>query len=223
MNTDTNSVREWIAALRQLGAREVDQYEQKLVSFGPNDQKVFEMLSEARTALMFLRNGWSVTMRDRPDLYLEYNKHPLYAEIKHFNVKGTDKRDGEAMAAAGEFEFVQVGSVFDDEGQHPWQQMCSRAIHKVPQYADGYPNLLVFVSYGDCLDLMLESAANEFDDEVRKGGEASPLRKLSGMMLLSPNYGPSTGWSNVFFRPMRYSLHPLKYELIESLARLQVA
>jgi hypothetical protein len=39
-----------LSELCRLGAREVDRYEAKLLSFGRNQQKVFEFLSEARAA-----------------------------------------------------------------------------------------------------------------------------------------------------------------------------
>jgi hypothetical protein len=68
----------WIAELRKLGANNVDSYEQKLRSFGQNEQTVVEFIAEARAALLFLRNGISVTMQDRPDLRLELDsENPL--------------------------------------------------------------------------------------------------------------------------------------------------
>ena len=60
----------WIAELHRHGAQEVEQYHQKLRNFGSNEQKVFELLSEARTALLFLKNGWRVSMREKTDLLL---------------------------------------------------------------------------------------------------------------------------------------------------------
>jgi len=49
---------------------------------------------------------------------LEREGETLYAEVKHMNEKETDRRDEEAMAAAGPFEFVQVGNIIDDEKSH---------------------------------------------------------------------------------------------------------
>jgi hypothetical protein len=219
----TISIDQWIADLKGHRAEEVDQYERKLKSFGRNEQKVFEMLSEARAAMLFLRNGWQVTMQDRPDLLLKFRSEVLGAEVKHFNFKGTDQRDNDAMAAAGEFEFVKIGNVIDNEGKHAWQQMCANAIHKEPQYLDGFPNILIFVSYNDSLDLMLRSAVNEFDDEVRRAGPTSPLRKLGGMMMLAPNNGPSTSWSNIGFCPTAHPHHPIGYKLVFAMGQAQIA
>ncbi len=197
----------WIGELRRHGASEVDQYEAKLRSFRGNDQKIFELIAEARAALLFLKNGLDVTMQDRPDLRLGLNGETIYAEVKHYNEKATDRRDAAAMTAAP-FEFIQVGSVIDDEGKHGWQQMCSTAIKKEPQYASGFPNILVFVNHSDALDLHLRSAVNEFDDNVLKAGAASPLRKLGGMMILKTHQ--SVGWhaANVEFCYTSYALHP---------------
>jgi len=216
-------IQQSIAALKAHGAKEVDQYERKLKSFGANDQKVFEMLSEARAALLFLQNGWQVTMRDRPDLMLECEGETLYAEVKHINEKETDRRDAEAMAAAEECEFVPVGNVIDDEQSHGWQQMCATAIHKEPQYLDGEQNILIFVSYSESLDLLLPSARNEFDDAVHNAGAASPLRKLGGMMMFSNIAGPRSGMSNVFFCPTSDPLKPISYKLLKALRYGQLA
>jgi len=216
-------IQQWITALRVHSAKEVDQYDRKLKSFGRNDQKVFEMLSEARAALLFLQNGWQVTMRDRPDLMLECEGETLYAEVKHINKKESDRRDAEAMAAAERCEFVQVGNVVDDEHSHGWQQMCATAIHKEPQYLDGEQNILIFVSYSESLDLLLPSAVNEFNDTVRNAGAASPLRKLGGMMMFSNIYGPSSGMSNVVFCPTSDPLKPISYKLVKALGYGQLA
>ena len=199
----------WIAELRKLGAKDVDQYERKLRSFGQNEQKVFEFIAEARAALLFLRNGIGVTMQDRPDLRLELDTEIIYAEVKHQNEKETDRRDEARMAAAGPFEFVQVGNVFEDENQHGWQGMCATAIKKESQYVEGAQNILVFVNHSDSIDLHLLSTVNEFDDAVRKAGAASPLRKLGGMMMFAANYGPRNRWSNVEFIHTEYALQPI--------------
>jgi hypothetical protein len=75
--------------------------------------------------------------------------------------------------AAGPFEFVQAGNVIEHEDGHGWQGMCANAIKNEPQYLDGEQNILIFVSYSESLDLLLQSATKEFDDTVRKVGRAS--------------------------------------------------
>lgn len=217
------SIESWISELRRRGAQEVDQYERKLQSFRDHDQKIFEMLSEARAALLFLGNGWSVTMREAPDLMLQLDGETIYAEIKHVNEKLTDRRDTEAMAKALPFEFVTVGNISQDEIGHGWEQMYRIAIKKERQYLEGQQNILIFVSYSESLDLLLQSAVNEFDDKVREAGAASPLRKLGGMMMLSTSYGPSSRMSNVVFCPTRYALNPIGPKLGTALRWGQLA
>ena len=211
-----------MARLRAHGAKDVDQYERKLRSFGSNEQKVFEMLSEARAALMFLNAGLQVTMRDKPDLYLELNGQPLYAEVKHFNWKGTDTRDEKTMRAFP-FEFVRVGNVVDNEGKHQYEQMCSIAMKKVPQYMPDFPNMLVFVNHSPSVDLMLQSAVNEFDDEDRKPGANPDLRNLSGMMMLATIASVGFGATNIDLLPTRFPYKRLSYSFWAALGQVQFA
>lgn len=217
------SIDRWVAELRKLGAKNVDPYERKLRSFDQNQQKVFELIAEARAAILFLKNGISVSMQDKPDLRLELDNEIIYAEVKHLNEKETDRRDEAAIVAAGLHEFVQVGNVFDDEQQHGWQGMCATAIKKQPQYVEGAQNILVFVNHSNSIDLHLRSAVNEFDDAVRKAGAASPLRKLGGMMMFAASYGPRNGWSNVEFIRTTYALQPISHRFATMMCEGQLA
>jgi hypothetical protein len=217
------SIDPWIGELRMFGAKGVDDYEKKLRSFGNDERKLTEFLAEARAALHFLRNGWEVTMRDRPDLMLRIDGETLYAEVKHMHEKETDRRDARAIANAKPFEWVQVGNIFDDENSDGWQQMCDIAVKKEPQYRAGAQNLLVFVSHSEALDLMLKSAVNEFNDRMWAAGTSSPLRKLGGMMMLSNIYGPSTGMSNVEFYRTVYPMHPISPRVASVLGSGQIA
>ena len=118
------------------------------------------------------------------------------------------------MAAARDDDlFVAVGRVKDDEGSDAWEQMYSIAVKKVPQYLQGVPNILVFVTYSDSLDLMLQSAINEYDDEAARPGAEEERRKLSGMTIVNQNYGPSTGWANVEIIPTASPAVPLSQSL----------
>ena len=155
-------------------------------------------------------------MRDKPDLMLAFGGETIYAEVKHMNEKETDRRDAAAMAAHP-FEFIPVGNVIDDEGEHSYQSMCRIAIKKESQYLDGEQNILIFVSYSEALDLHLPSIVNEFDDAVYKAGASTPLRKLGGMMMFSNISGPSTGHSNIFFQPTRFALNPISMKIASTL------
>jgi hypothetical protein len=212
----------WTGELRRYGAIDVDQYESKLRSFRDNEQKIFEFIAEARAALLFLRNGIKVGMQDRPDLWLNFNGQLIYAEVKHFNEKETDRNGAKAMAAAP-LEFVKVGNVIEDEGLHGWQQMCATAVKKEPQYAPGFPNILVFVNHSDSLDFHLRSAINEFDDAVQTTGASSPLRKLSGMVILKNYQTVGRNATNVEFCCTSYALHAIDPNFVHLMTQGQLA
>ena len=101
--------------------------------------------------------------------------------------------------------------------------MCSIAIKKTPQYMAGFPNILVFVNHSRSVDLMLQSAVNEYDDEVRKPGANPELRKLSGMMMLATSAPVGFGASNIDFVTTRYAYKPLSYAFGEAMAQIQFA
>jgi hypothetical protein len=213
----------WIAELKRLGAKDVDQYERKLRSFRSNERKIFEFIAEARAAKLFLTNGVGVTMQDRPDLRLDFNGEIIYAEVKHQHEKEIDRRDEARMAAAGPYEFVQIGNVFDDEQQHGWQGMCATAIKKESQYVEGFPNILVFVNHSNSIDLHLRSAVNEFNDAVQKGGAGSPLRKLGGMMMIGINQSVGYNPNNVEFGYTSYALKTINPYFVELMNQGQIA
>lgn len=87
------------STLRSAGALDVDVYELKLRQNAPNSTQVINHLSEARVALMFLDNGAQVTMRDSPDLKIEWIETTFYAEVKHIRRKKQDKLDEAAMGS----------------------------------------------------------------------------------------------------------------------------
>jgi hypothetical protein len=76
----------------------------------------------------------------------------------------------------------------------------------------------VFANHSDALDLHLRSAVNEFYEADRKAG-ASPLRKLSGMMMIK-NY-QSVGWNatNVEFCYAFYSLHAIDPQFVHLMSK----
>ncbi len=88
------------STLRLAGALDVDNYERKLRQNAPNRTQVINHLSEARVALMFLENGAQVTMRDSPDLEVEWRDENFYAEVKHFRRTQQDELDEVAMRRA---------------------------------------------------------------------------------------------------------------------------
>ena len=73
-----------VAQLRNAGAGGVDQYEARLRCNAGNPDTLANLFCEGLAALMFLRNNWQVTLRERPDLELRLDGDLLYAEVKRF-------------------------------------------------------------------------------------------------------------------------------------------
>jgi hypothetical protein len=208
------------ATLRRAGALDVDAYELKLRRNAPNVTQVTNHLSEARVALMFIENRDRVTMRDSPDLEIEWLGVKFYAEVKHFNRKEHDEIDEAAMRRAPG-EVLIVGDTARLEGRSSYQQMSDVARKKKRQYVDGAINILVIDSSSESMlpaEAMARSAVKEYDEELCKTPHDVALRRLYGIMLIT-SWG-SVGWNsrNVGFEMTWYALpHPqMTWKLIES-------
>jgi hypothetical protein len=206
--------------LRNSGALDVDFYELKLRQNAPNSVQVINHLSEARVALMFLENGAQVTMRDSPDLKVEWLGAMFYAEVKHFNRKEQDELDEAAMRSA-HGEFVMVGDTFPIEKRRSYEQISDVARRKKHTYVDGAFNILVIDSSSESIDgpgaePMARSAAREYDVELYKTPYDAALRNLHGIMLIT-SWG-SVGWNsrNVGFAMTEHA-DPPSWRLVEAL------
>jgi hypothetical protein len=207
------------SALRRAGARGVDAYELKLRQNAPNPTQVINHLSETRVALMFLGSGAQVTMRDSPDLEIEWLGERFYAEVKQFKWKVQDKLDEAAMRGSPG-EFVVVGDTSQSEGRCSYQQVSDVARKKKGQYVNGAINVLVIDSESSgCFDLaetLAGSAAREFDEEVRRAPGDLALRRLLGILVIA-SWG-SAGWNsrNVGFEKTEHALPHMSWKLIEA-------
>jgi hypothetical protein len=174
--------------LRNAGAIDVDFYERKLRQNAGNHAQVINHLSEANVALMVLENGAKATMRDSPDLKIEWLGVVFYAEVKHFNRNEQDRRDEAAMRSA-RGEFVMDGDIRQSEGSGSYEQMSDAARKKTPQYVDGAINILVIDSSSesmDSVDVMALSGMREYDEELRKTPHDVALRRLHGTRPTDP-------------------------------------
>ena len=206
-----------VSTLRTAGALSVDAYELKLQQNAPNPTQVVNHLSEARVALMFLENGAQVTMRDRPDLKIEWLDAIFYVEVKHIRRKEQDKLDEEAARGAGG-EFVMVSDTYRLEKRHPYEQISDVGRRKKHQYIDGALNVLVIDSSSESMepaDAMAASGAKEFDEEFRKTPHDLALRRLHGIMLIT-SWG-TVGWNsrNVAFAPTDHAMPQMSWALIQ--------
>src|SRR5229473_4849835 len=122
---------EYLAALQALNPGGLADYARKLRRNAGNPRGVYDLLAEGRAALMFLRNGWHVEMRERPDLMLERDGDIIYAEVKHFHRKLQDELDEQVMNAETYDDLddllIPVGDTMELEGVPPWRQVANVA------------------------------------------------------------------------------------------------
>lgn len=94
-------IEKWHAELQRASVKGAADFIEKVRCNAKKLQNVESFLCEARAALMFRENGFSVRMRDHPDLALEYGGILFYAEVKHFRLKDQDRIDDVRLKDAG--------------------------------------------------------------------------------------------------------------------------
>lgn len=205
-----------IAQLRNAGATGIDKYERKLTDNAGNLAVVNDLLFECRTALMFLSNGFSVDMRESPDLSVQLAGNQFYAEVKHFRLKEQDRLDEANLEAADDL-LVPYGDTVSSEGEAAWDQVVQVAKHKINQYHQDSPNILVIGSSSSyCIDdAIMPTAINIIAEEV-SNGNCVELGRLSGILLISMDYSISKG-RNVFFFQTQSAEVPLTPSVLELL------
>ena len=222
----TSSVLQYIdqlvTQLRGKGAIGVEQYEVKLKNNAKDIAVLDDLFFEGRAALLFLNNGFKVTLRDSPDLKIELDNEVVYAEVKHFREKEQDRRDEKAMSETREL-LVEIGDTTATEGSAVWEQIAVVAINKADQYVTDAPNILIIESSSDSTSSTLSSAAHEYNDRVRKTNDPR-LRRLNALMLVNCclyDFGDS-GPHNTEFYPLAHIDTPMSRRLISTLFDIQL-
>ena len=90
---------------------------------------------------MFSRHGFKVTIRDIPDLRIDWNDEVVYAEVTHFSEKKQDAIDEQTMQKSE--DLVPTGILTPTEGYEAWEQIARVANRKAGQYKEDAPNILV--------------------------------------------------------------------------------
>jgi len=208
--------------LRAEGATGLKQYERKLKNNAKNPAVVCNLLFEGRAALMFLRNGLKVAMQGEagPDLRIELDKEVVYVEVTHFLEKAQDRVDEKRMLETPDL-LEPYGDPTESEGAPAWTQMTNKAISKASQYMSDVPNILVFESSSVSLELELETAVHQYDDQVLKSDDLR-LRRLSAMMLINTRWIGLREPSNVEFCPTAHATVPLSKTLTSALTRVRI-
>ena len=182
------------ADLEKAGVRGVPEYKQRLIANSAS-ANFEDFLLEGRAALMFRRAGFGVTLREAPDLALEFNSEQLYAEVKHFRLKKQDLIDNAKMSEPGNI-LVAYGDTVPLEGKPAWEQVYNVAKSKISQYKLHAPNILVVESSSpNCIDdLVIPTAVDVINKDVYSG-KCPGLGKLNGILLVSD-------WFNISHKRM---------------------
>ena len=223
---ETSSVLQYIdqlvTQLRDKGAIGIKQYEQKLKNNAKNIARLDDLFFEGRAALLFLKNRFNVTLRESPDLKIELDNEVVYVEVKHFGEKEQDRIDEKAMSETKDL-LVPIGDTTATEGSAVWEQIANVAISKADQYVINAPNILIVESSSDSTSLNLSSAADVYNDRVRKTNDPR-LRRLNALMLVNCclyAFGKS-GPYNTEFCPLDYIDTPMSERLISTLRNIQL-
>jgi hypothetical protein len=188
-------------ALDMEGAEAVAIYRDKLSANIRNEAVYQDFIYEGMAAFTFLRAGFQVTMRESPDLAVMWGSSMLYAEVKHFRWKGQDDIDehllGEAVKAGG---LVSYGDTVPSENSAPWEQVLAVAKQKIPQYREGFPNVLVIASSSTyAIDDAIMPTVLAMINEACRTPAGAGLRKLNGLLLLDRNFSLAHRRNTWFF------------------------
>jgi hypothetical protein len=210
---DTDTVKR---QLTERGVRGVEAYCAKLRWNASNPEVLGDLWSEAAAAMMFSIAGFSVEMRDRPDLWLTGFGQSVAAEVKHFRYKDQDSIDDVVLRNYGDY-LVEYGDTRPTEGYAAWDQVVNVARRKVSQFNGVTPYLLVIQSSSPhgIDDVVVRTAANILNEEA-SADSAAAVARLSGLVFLSPE-SPISDGRNVYFFESVASQQPLHTPLREAL------
>jgi len=172
-----------MANLRKAGAIDIENYERKLQNNSGVKEVLEDLLAEANAAIMFLNNNFKVTMRESPDLQIEFDGEVAYAEVKHFREKEQDLLDEKAMRESK--DLVRVSDTATSEGYKPWEQISRVAIKKAVQgqYMQGASNLLVIETDSNAISgIYASTAINVYDEYASQAGDPR-LHDLNAIIL----------------------------------------
>jgi len=200
MSEMNNSIINVCADLEKAGVQDISIYRQRLIANFTSDN-FKDFLLEGKAALMFRKAGFAVTLREAPDLALEFKGEQLYAEVKHFRLKEQDLIDDAKMSEPGD-ELVPYGDTVPLEGTPACEQVYNVAKSKIRQYKQNAPNILVIESSSpNCIDDAIIPNAVEMVDEAVYSGKCPGLSRLNGILFVSLDWNSITHKRNAFFYP----------------------
>jgi hypothetical protein len=208
-----------IAELSKEGIAGLGEYERRLQDNAGNEEVLGDLLFEADAALMFSRHGFKATVRERPDLRIDWNDEAVYAEVKHFREKEQDRTDEQTMQRSE--DLVPTGILTLTEGCEAWEQIAKVAIGKVDQYKEDAPNILVVATNSNSVDgSILPIAVHIYDERANSDPR---LHRLNAFMLMDQWHlwiKELSVEKNVYFYQTTHTKTPMSEELIKALASI---
>jgi hypothetical protein len=195
---NVKKIQEQKTLLEKYGAIDSYTYIKKLEDNINNKANFEDLIFEGKSALLFLKHGFNVQMRESPDLYLFLDNNCFFAEVKHFREKRQDIIDSENMKNA-QNELVIYGDTLSLEGITPWEQVFNVVKRKKNSHIKDNSNILIIGSSStNCIDdSIFLTVINMIDESDDRAG----LSNFNGIMLLSRN--TSCNGRNVFFYPTK--------------------
>jgi hypothetical protein len=120
--------------LRWAGVQSVDFYEKKLRDNQNDAPRLEDLACESRVALIFQAHGWSVTMRESPDLEGWIDGLYMGIEVKHCRWKPDHDPVVQATLKSSRGEFVKIPRLIEtekheEESANAFSLVCGRRYH----------------------------------------------------------------------------------------------
>jgi len=209
--------------LRRADIRGVEYYEKKLRDNVGDPARLEDLACEGLVARTFATHGWTITMRESPDLEGKLNSLYLGIEVKHFRYKPAhDPFEDAALISGGGPTLARIPSLTETEGsEEAWQQMYRFAVKNSHQLIDGEFNVLFFVCSTQAHDdATLETTVNIYNEAVQKPGCAPAMKNLTAIMMSGPRWKDIDSHRSIFWRPIYNAKKPLSIALAEKLDQI---
>jgi hypothetical protein len=216
---------QFCARIGAAGVQGVESYRQRLRD-NQNNQRLQDLAYEGWVALAFSNRGWTITIRDRPDLEGRLNGIYLGIEVKHFRYKHAHDPIEDAVLRSGGGTLPRIPPLSETEGREDsWDQMARFAIENSHQYVDGEFNVIFFwCSTQAHFDGTLITAANIYDEKLIQNPSCDPrMQNLSAMMM--HRVWATVGYDSrsILWKPIRHAKRPITTELGSLLEEIRTA
>jgi hypothetical protein len=172
--------------LGELGAQNISFYSNKLKA-NLNDEAQFDdLLCEGYSAMMYLSNGFQVTLQDSPDLFIKLDEQKFYCEVKHFRKKLQDYGNEESMHGA-----IKKGILAKyGRSEISINEIVEIIRDKINQLMDFHPNILLIVnSSSQCIETDNVSGAVKKIEDIITKKEYLGFQKLNGIFFIGDEIG----------------------------------